>query len=440
MLLVPLAVLVPWTWHVIAHPQLLIDGAGLPEFYTSHGAPSGISLALLHAGGSGEPPFWIGIPIVAAALLGLNRQSRIAVARLGAALLIIGIGVAIAITRSAGSTAGVPASRHWPGLLLLVAGAGALLSALVAAVGARPALREQAFGWRQPAAVGVVVFAVASTVVLLGGWVIRGSGAPLTNHNPQVLPLFTQSELDVPTSPRALVINSTGPEISFALVRRPEGPQLGDADTSPTSLSGPASTRLAAAVRDLVAGRPGAGTELVPFDIAYVVAATDTARDIASALGRAPSLRVLPAPGATVWRSSLLTGELTILGPVGASRATGGATATNVARVLRAKPGSADVRIPAGAAGRLVVLAEPAGSGWHAAVNGKPLVAKTAYGWAQGFVLPTTGGRLTVGYSGGARDGWLAAELVVVLLVVGAMLPGRRPDASLDDSLEAEAP
>jgi hypothetical protein len=276
--------------------------------------------------------------------------------------------------------------------------------------------------------------------VLLGGWVIRGSGAPLTNHDPQVLPLFTQSELEVPTSPRALVINSTGPEIAFALVRRPEGPQLGDADTAPTSMSGPASRRLAAAVRDLVAGRPGAGAELVPFDIAYVVAATDTARDIASALGRAPSLRVLPAPGATVWRSSLLTGELTILGPVGASRATGGATTANVARVLRAKPGAADVSIPAGASGRLVVLAEPAGSGWHAAVNGKSLVAKTAYGWAQGFVLPTTGGRLTIGHSGGARDGWLAAELVVVLLVVGAMLPGRRPDASLDDSLGDEAP
>jgi hypothetical protein len=88
----------------------------------------------------------------------------------------------------------------------------------------------------------------------------------------------------------------------------------------------------------------------------------------------------------------------------------------------------------------LVVLAEPAGSGWHAAVNGKSLVAKTAYGWAQGFVLPTTGGRLTVGYSGGVRDGWLAAELVVVLLVIGAMLPGRRPDGPLDDSLEGETP
>jgi GT2 family glycosyltransferase len=435
MLLVPLAALVPWTWHVIAHPRLLINGMGLPELYTSHNAPSGISLALLHAGGSGEPPFWIGVPIIAAALLGLNRQSRVAVARLGSALLIIGVGVAIAMTRSAAVTSGVPASRHWPGLLLLVAGAGALLSALVAAVGARPALREQAFGWRQPAAVGVVALAIASTVVLLAGWVIRGAGAPLTDHDPQVLPLFTQSELDVRTSPRALVINSTGPEISFALVRRAAGPRLGDADTAPTLLSGTASTRLAAAVRDLVAGRPGAGAELVPFDVAYIVAATDTAREIAPALGQTPALRVVPAPDATVWRSSLRTGELTILGPVSAARVVANATTANVARVLAAKPGSADVTIPAGVAGRLVVLAEPADGGWHASVDGHALQAKTAYGWAQGFLLPTSGGRLTVGYSSGDRDLWLVGQLVVVVILVGAMLPGRRPD----DTLEAGA-
>lgn len=440
MLIVPLAALVPWTWHVVAHPGLLLDGAGLPEFYTSRSAPSGFSLALLHAGGGGEAPFWIGIPIIATALLGLNRQSRIAVARVGAAMLLIGVAVAVAMTRSAAATPGVPASRHWPGLLLLIAGAGALLSALVAAVGARPALREQAFGWRQPAAVGVVVLAIVSTVLLVGGWVIRGTGGPLTNHDPQVLPLFTQSELDVPFAPRALVINATGPEISFALVRRPSGPRLGDADTAPTSLSGAASSRLAAAVRDLVAGRPGAGAELVPFDIAYVVAATDSARDIASALGRAPSLRVVPAPGATVWRSSLPTGELTVLGPVAATRATSGGNAANVARVLRAKPGSANVEVPSGVAGRLVVLAEPAGSGWHATVNGKSLAAKTAYGWAQGFVLPTSGGRLTVGYSDGGRDLWLVVELVVVLAVIGAMLPGRRPDDSLGDPAEAGMP
>src|SRR5581483_2936732 len=132
-LLVPFAVLVPWTWHVLEHPRLLVVGSGLPEFYAAKHAPSGWALALLRAGGPAQPPVWIGIPFVAAALLGLTRQSRVAVARTGAALLVIGVAVAVALTRGAGVTAGLPASRHWPGLALLVAGAGALLAALVAA-------------------------------------------------------------------------------------------------------------------------------------------------------------------------------------------------------------------------------------------------------------------------------------------------------------------
>ncbi|MGN6474013.1 MAG: glycosyltransferase family 2 protein, partial [Mycobacteriales bacterium] len=49
-LVIPLIVLLPWTWHVLAHPSLLFSGSGLPEFYSSRAAPSGILLALLHAG------------------------------------------------------------------------------------------------------------------------------------------------------------------------------------------------------------------------------------------------------------------------------------------------------------------------------------------------------------------------------------------------------
>jgi len=421
--------LIPWSFHVLAHPRLLFAGGGLPEFFASQRAPSGVALALLRAGGAAQPPIWIGIPIIAAAMLGLTRQSRVAVARTGAALLVIGVAVAVALTRAAGVSAGIPASRHWPGVALLVAGAGALLAALVAAVGARPSLRQQSFGWRQPAAVAMVGLAIVSTVTLAAGWVVRGAGRPLTSDNPQVLPLFTQSELEVPTTPRALVLDSSGPAISYALVRRPGGPQLGDADTAPGSDKTAAAIALSSAVRNLVAGRPGAGNELAPFDIKYVVAPTGSASRVASALGRADTLTVVPAPGATVWRSSLPTGELTLLAPPAATSATAGEnTSAPVAQVLDAKAGSANVTIPPGATGRLVVLAEPVNSDWHATLDGTRLVRRTAYGWAQAFELPASGGRLRIGFSGGSRDIWLALELVAVLLAVGAAMPGRRPD------------
>jgi GT2 family glycosyltransferase len=427
-LAIPLAVLAPWSGYVIEHPHLLVAGTGLPEFFSAVHAP-GFSLALLRAGGPAQPPVWIGIPILAAALLGLTRQSRVALARTGAALLVIGVAVAVAMSRGAGVTAGLPASRHWPGIALLVAGAGALLAALVAAVGARPALAEKSFGWRQPAAVAIVILAVVSTGTLVVGFIARGAAGPLTNSSPAVLPLFTQSELDVPTTPRALVLDATSPTITYALVRRPGGPVLGDADTAPAGDRSGADVALDDAVRDLVAGRPGAGAELAPLDIKYVVVPNDSARRVSSALGRTPTLTVVPAPGAIVWRSSLPTGELTVTKPVassglGASRTAVGA----VSGVLDASAGSADVRIPAGPPGRVAVLAEPAAAGWRATVDGTRLASRTAYGWAQAFELPAAGGQLRIGYADTSRHRWLWAELAVTVLLVLIAVSGRRPD------------
>ncbi|HWU45365.1 MAG TPA: hypothetical protein VN133_01250, partial [Humibacter sp.] len=311
-LAIPLVVLLPWTWHVLAHPSLLFSGSGLPEFYGSHSAPSGILLALLHAGGPGQPPFWIGIPVVGALFLGLQRDSRVAVARIGAAVFVLGVVTAIAETRAASVTTGFSRTRHWPGLALLFAGAGALVTAVVAAVGARPALRDRSFGWRQPAAVAVVGLAVVATATLVLGWLVGGAGKPLRAGDAAVLPLYVQAELALPTASRALMLGGDAHVVHYALVRTPRGPVLGSGDAPPSGdSSAHAATQLARAVQDLVAGRPGAGAELVPFGVSYVVAPESTASRIASQLGRAPTLTVIPVPSATVWHSSLATCSLT---------------------------------------------------------------------------------------------------------------------------------
>jgi GT2 family glycosyltransferase len=432
---IPLLLLVPWTFHVIAHPGLLFTGSGLPEFYTAHGAPSGLSLALLRAGGPAQPPVWIGIPILAAAVLGLQRDSRVAVARGAAFLFIGGIVIAVAETRPAGVTAGAPATRHWPGLVLLVAGAGALLSACVAAVGARPALRDRSFGWRQPAAVGVAVLAVVATATLGIGWLVRGSDKPLTGRNPAFLPLFTQAEMAVPTTPRALVIRANGPQISYTLLRRATGPVLGDAETAPThGQSAAARNALATAVRDLIAGLPGAGAELVPFGIQYVAAPDSSVHRIGSALGRSTTLSVVPAPGATVWRSTLATGELNLLtgSAVGTAKA-GRVPPAAPASVLAATPGKADVAVHAGTGPRLAVLAEPAGSHWHATYDGKSLSRVTAYGWAQAFELPSAAGQLKIWSSSGGRHFWIWIELIALISVIGVGVAAapRRPQRDI---------
>ncbi len=423
-LVIPLIVLMPWTWHVVAHPSLLFSGSGLPEFYGSHSPPSGILLALLHAGGPGQPPFWVGIPIVGALVFGLQRDSRVAVARIGAAVFVLGLAIAIIETRGASVTTGFPTTRHWPGLALLVAGAGALVTAVVAAVGARPALRDRSFGWRQPAVVAVVGLAVVATGTLVVGWVSGGVDKPLRGGDAAVLPLYVQAELALPTSSRALVLGGDAHLVHFALVRTPHGPLLGSGDAAPSGrMSDRANARLADAVQDLVAGRAGAGAELVPFGIDYLVAPQSTARRIASQLGRASTLTVIPVPSATVWHSSLATGELTVLSGAAATVASEGSVPqTAPVQVLNAGSGSSTARVPSATTSRLLVLAEPADSRWRATLAGQSLRRATAYGWAQAFVLPPRAGTVHVSFDSSGRHWWLIAELVglVGVLLVGA--------------------
>ncbi|HEX3897748.1 MAG TPA: glycosyltransferase family 2 protein [Mycobacteriales bacterium] len=420
-LLVPLVVLLPWTAHVLVHPSLLFSGSGLPEFYSSHSAPSGIWLAFLHPGGRGQPPAWVGIPLVGAVALGMQRDSRVTTARVGAGVFVVGVLIAVLMTRGAGITAGYPSTRYWPGLALLIAGAGALTTAVVAAVGARPALQDRSFGWRQPAAVVVVGLAVISTVTFVGTWLVRGGGQPLRGDSAAVLPPYVQAELNVPGATRALVLSNDHGLIRYALVRTAAGPVLGSGDL-PTSGSTAknATTNLSDAVRDLVAARPGAGMELVPFGVGYVVASPATARRIAPQLGQLPSLTVIPVPSATVWHSTLATGELTVLAGASATSALSGSVSTTVPSVVLpvgTDPRNLHATVAPGAPDRLLVLAEPATGGWHATVDGHPLHATKAYGWAQAFELPSSGGQVHVSYGSGARSWWALFELLAAIAV-----------------------
>jgi GT2 family glycosyltransferase len=428
-LVVPLVVLMPWTWHVVAHPSLLFAGSGLPEFYAARTAPSGILLALLHAGGPAQPPFWIGIPIVGAIVLGLQRDSRVTAARVGAAVFVLGVVVAILMTRGASVTTGFPSTRHWPGLPLLVAGAGALLTAVVAAIGARPALRDQSFGWRQPLAVAVVGLALASTATLVGAWLVRGVDKPLRGGDPAVLPLYLRSELALPTAGRALVLGGDAGLVRYALIRDPSGPVLGSGDAPASGAAADrASMHLAHAVQDLVAGRAGAGAELVPFGINYIVAPARTAKRVESALGQASTLSVVLVPSATVWHSSLATGELTLLSGTAATAARGGAVPAKAPTRVLPFRGDDAATIGTSTAPRLLALAEPVDSRWGATLNGAPLQRATAYGWAQAFVVPPHAGTVRVQFDSGGRHWWLVLELLglgaVVLVGAGA---GSRP-------------
>ena len=77
-------------------------------------------------------------------------------------------------------------------------------------------------------------------------------------------------------------------------------------------------------------------------------------------------------------------------------------------------------RRPRARVGALAVLAEPADRGWRATLDGKPLARRTAYGWAQAFVLPATSGRLRIRFDGTSPALVAVGELVAVVVVVRA--------------------
>ncbi|HEX3908429.1 MAG TPA: glycosyltransferase family 2 protein [Mycobacteriales bacterium] len=432
-LLVTPLVLAPWTAHVVRHPALLVTGSGLPERFGAVQPPGGAGLLLLHVGGAGQPPLWVGAPLIIVAVLSLRRIRRLPLARAGVLTLVVGIAGAIAATRAVGVTPGVADSRHYPGALLLLAGAGALLAAAVAATGAAPALTGHSFGWRQLSALGLVLLTLAATATLAGSWLVRGAGDPLSGSGTTSVPLFTSVEMSQPASPRAIVVQTDAHGgLSYALVRRPGGPQLGDADLAPASGS-LAAARLTTAVRDLTAGLPGAGAELQPFAVQFVVVPTGSVSRLAPALAQTPTLTVVPAPGATVYRSTLPTGELSLVPPTAAAGALAGHPVGSPRELpFRATAGSADVVVPPGPPGRLAVLAEPVNVHWRATIGATVLSRRTAYGWAQAFELPSSGGRLRIGYHDTRRHTLLWGELAAVVVVALLALPtGRRPDSEV---------
>ncbi len=82
-------------------------------------------------------------------------------------------------------------------------------------------------------------------------------------------------------------------------------------------------------------------------------------------------------------------------------------------------------------------LADTADAGWTATLDGKPLTRTTVDGWAQGFELPASGGRLDVTFDAPmSHTGWLSAQGALAVVLVVLALPGRRRD--VDDDLPDE--
>jgi GT2 family glycosyltransferase len=448
----PLIVLAPWSLGLIDEPKRFLlepgaTGAGLADPRLSP-----IHLLLGNPGGPGTYPVWLTIGLLLGAFAGLLRRSRreIVVAAWGLALLGFGIGVVASRTTVISPSTGGPVTP-WPGIAATALGFGLVIATLIGAEGARARIAESSFGWRQPVTLLVTALAGLAPVLAAGWWIWVGAAGPLERTTPDPLPAYVVAEDQTSADrPRTLVLG-VGADglIAYGIVRA--GVSLGDADLTPYDSSTKAMNGI---VGGLLAGVGGdEASELAQHDIKYVVVTKQAQPLLDRNLdGTAGLERLSDNDNMALWQISYSAARLTLVTPAqpatASSGKSSGSKSSGSTSSAPAKPAStvalpsgvtsAHATIPAGPDDRTLVLAEPTNSHWTATLDGQALTPTTVDGWAQGFEVPATGGRLALSYHDPFHWVEIAVEGLLMLIALVMALPTGRQLDQTEGEEEAE--
>ncbi|MEV6944390.1 glycosyltransferase family 2 protein [Streptomyces sp. NPDC051172] len=406
----PLLVLAPWSLSLL--PFGFFKEAGL-DYGPS--AASALDLLGMSPGGPGTVSGLMLIGIVLAALAALLRSERQFGIWTAWAVALVGLVFAVLSNRST-----------WAGPATLVYGLALLTAAVIGADGARTRVAEQSFGWRQPMAALIAFAALAGPLVIAFGWMIRGADGPVERQDPVQVPAFVAEESGTQDQARTLVLDSDSTaRVGYTLVRG-SGARLGDAESAAADGE---NARLDKVVANLVAGS-GAdqADQLGRFAVRYVLVRKGAPREVTRVLDATPGLsRLSQQGGGALWGVDQEVARATLV------PASGSGTAQPVA----AGPVEIHTTVPSGSGARVLRLADTASEGWTATLDGRPLTRTTLDGWAQGFQLPASGGKLDVTFDDPiTHTAWLWAQGFLAVVLVVLALPGRRRD--VDDDLPEE--
>lgn len=405
----PLLILAPWSISLL--PFGFFSEAGLAF---GVGSATGLDLLGGSPGGPGTVDGLLLIGIVLAALAALLRTERQLAVRTSWIAALVSLVFAALSNGSA-----------WAGPATLAYGIALLAAAALGADGARTRVAEQSFGWRQPVAVLIAFAAAAGPLLVAAGWMIRGADGPLERRDPVQVPAFVAEESGTQDQARTLVLDSeSAAQVSYTLVRG-SGARLGDAELAD---AGGSNGQLDKIVARLLAGS-GAdqADQLGGFAVRYVLVRDGAPRQMSRTLDATPGLtRLSQEDGSALWRVDRQVARAAI------------APETGDPLPVAAGPVELHTNIPAGEEGRTLRLADAVDEGWTATLDGRALTPTTLDGWAQGFELPASGGRLDVTHATPmGHTGWLWAQGALAVVLVVLALPGRRRD--VDDDLPEEA-
>lgn len=409
----PLALLLPWPSVLLNHPGLLVQGL-------SGAAPltSGTELIGLDPGEAGAWP--TGITIVAAALcVFVLRPSMRAAGGLG--LVALGIGGLVLVREVAVTPlqGGAP-SHGYAGVPLLVISAG-LLWVILASVQRGPAVSVT---WLPKVA---AMCGVAVLLALGVGAVAAGRQGPLHAGGAASLAPSLAAEL-ASTGRSVLILGDDSVPVSQTGGRLPH---FGDDALAPTPGT---PERLANWRRDLVTGTPDAVKQAfaaatasgVLFVVlpqganpdAFVALAPELAGGAPPMSDGRPVLRMLPAGG-----------QVVLIAPELAKQAVTGQGAPGAAPGLVPVPASTPdvrVRVSDGPTGRLLVLAAEQEPGWQATVNGQAVPIVPAWGHQVAVSVPERQSDVVVDHPSSLRNLLLLGQIAAVLFTMLTAVPSRR--------------
>ena len=436
---VPFFVLFPWSLHLLTDPIAFVTEAGVQTAGLTTTGLGPRQLLALSPGGPGLPPVWVTIGFGLALVAVLLPTRRTWVTGVGWCVAIAGFIAAVWLSRiSVTPEGGGQPAAGWPGVALALAALGLLLAAAPAAEWLAgiasnqrpisPDLNTAVSGQRAAAGAGygtlsralaIVALVAAASAPLLAGlyWVKDGVQGPVGSVTSPLLPAFVSASSTSGQQYRTLILRPNGSVLDYTVVRQGD-PTLGEPELTTDSAAEQALSRQVAALGapdGADAGDPG--LVLGSFGIRWVLLPGPVDPALAERLDASLGLDVLTSsPSYDLWQ---------VAGPVARARviAPDGTVTTLAANPVSMSNASAP------ATGGTLVLAEPYG-GWTATLNGRALrpIATPVGGWAQGFVLPAGGGKLSISRNDLAREASLLAELIVALAVCMLALPGKRAD------------